>query len=69
MKPDLQLVRDLIMAGFDRVVCGHYHVAQQQRIEISEEVGDFTVLEPFEDRGAHLFVADGAVEMRYVESS
>ncbi|MGE4619048.1 MAG: UDP-2,3-diacylglucosamine diphosphatase [Planctomycetota bacterium] len=69
MKPDLLAVRELLEQGFDRVVCGHYHVAQQERIEINERDGEFTVLEPFEDRGAHIFVTDGFVEMRYVESS
>lgn len=69
MQPDREAVKELIDSGYDRVVCGHFHRAQEERIDGDKEVGNFTVLEAFEDRGAHLFVQDGKVEMRYVESS
>ena len=69
LKPDRDAIKQLIDAGYDRVVCGHFHRAQEERIDGDKEVGDFTVLEPFEDRGAHLFVEDGNLEMRYVEQS
>ena len=69
LKPDPEAIRELIDAGYDRVVCGHFHRALEQRIDGDKEVGNFTVLEPFETRGAHLFVEDGKLEMRYVESS
>ena len=69
LKPDRDAIKQLIDAGYDRVVCGHFHRAQEERIDGDKEVGNFTVLEPFEDRGAHLFVEDGNLEMRYVEQS
>ena len=69
MQPDRQAIKELIDAGYDRVICGHFHRAQEERINGDREIGDFTVLEPFEVRGAHLFVEDGNLEMRYVESS
>lgn len=69
VQPDPLAVRKLIDDGYDRVVCGHFHRAQDQRIEGEGGIGNFTVLEAFEDRGAHLFVEEGNLEMRYLESS
>jgi len=67
MEPDRIVVGDLLKDGFDRVVCGHYHRPFEEKLDQSEGSGSFTVLEAFEDRGAHLFIEDGEMEVRYLE--
>ncbi|MDE0958702.1 MAG: UDP-2,3-diacylglucosamine diphosphatase [Planctomycetota bacterium] len=68
IQPDLQVIGQLVESGFDQVVCGHYHRPSEEFLERGGSCGIFTVLEAFEDRGAHLFIEDGVVELRYLPS-
>lgn len=67
MEPDRTVVGELLKDGFDRVVCGHYHRAFEEKLDQLGGTGSFTILEAFEDRGAHLFIEDGEMEVRYLE--
>ncbi|MDE0960320.1 MAG: UDP-2,3-diacylglucosamine diphosphatase [Planctomycetota bacterium] len=68
IQPNREVVEQLLESGFDRVVCGHYHRPSEELLERGGSVGIFTVLEAFEERGAHLFIEDGKLELRYLES-
>ncbi|MAJ28730.1 hypothetical protein CBD41_04870 [bacterium TMED181] len=54
MQPDLRMVEGLVAEGYDRVLCGHFHVSRKEVIHCAGRKGEFHILEPFEDRGAYL---------------
>lgn len=51
LEPDRTEVAALVQAGFDTVVCGHFHRYLHELYDEPWGRGEFYVLEPFEERG------------------
>ena len=66
MQPDLRSVEALVGSGYDRVVCGHFHKERFEQIHCAGRQGEFRILEPFEDRGAYLYLDGPAVKLEWL---
>ena len=69
MQPDLRMVESLIAEGYDRVLCGHFHVSRQEVVHCAGRSGEFQILEPFEERGAYLNLCGMNPELEWVGES
>ncbi len=54
MQPDLRMVEGLLAQGYNRIICGHFHIERKEVVHCAGRKGEFQILEPFEDRGGFL---------------
>ena len=69
MQPDLRMVESWVAEGYERVLCGHFHVARQETVHCAGRRGEFQILEPFEERGAYLNLCGSIPELEWVGES
>jgi len=65
MQPDLRVVEGILAQGYDRILCGHFHVSRREKVYCPGKEGVFQVLEPFEERGAYLLLRDRAEQIEW----
>lgn len=69
LAPDRCAIAAQFAAGFDVVVCGHFHGRREERFPAAEGGGLFRVLEPFEERGYALSFGPEGWREHYLASA